>query len=239
MSGAALGPLHGVPVAIKDLFDFKPGWLGHLRGRARAQEQRRRLLLRVRRAHRERRRDHRRQDQQPGDGLPRHLRQLPVRAVAQSVQPGQEHRRVVGRQRRGRRRRPAAAGRRHRRRRLDPHPVVLVRRLRLQAVVRARAVRRAPQCLRRRRAVPVRRADHAHGRGCRARAHRARGLRSARSLQPRRAGGLHRRDAPLDPGLEDRLQPGLRRVPDGSPGDRCGRPRRARRSRRPAPRSRR
>jgi amidase/aspartyl-tRNA(Asn)/glutamyl-tRNA(Gln) amidotransferase subunit A len=26
MSGAATGPLHGIPSAIKDLFDFKPGW---------------------------------------------------------------------------------------------------------------------------------------------------------------------------------------------------------------------
>jgi amidase len=32
MSGAALGPLHGVPTAIKDLFDFKPGWVSTFGG---------------------------------------------------------------------------------------------------------------------------------------------------------------------------------------------------------------
>jgi amidase/aspartyl-tRNA(Asn)/glutamyl-tRNA(Gln) amidotransferase subunit A len=36
MSGAALGPLHGVPTAIKDLFDFKPGWVSTFGGCARS-----------------------------------------------------------------------------------------------------------------------------------------------------------------------------------------------------------
>jgi amidase/aspartyl-tRNA(Asn)/glutamyl-tRNA(Gln) amidotransferase subunit A len=31
-SGAVLGPLHGVPIAIKDLFDFKPGWVSTFGG---------------------------------------------------------------------------------------------------------------------------------------------------------------------------------------------------------------
>ena len=32
MSGSDIGPLHGVPTAIKDLFDFKPGWVGTFGG---------------------------------------------------------------------------------------------------------------------------------------------------------------------------------------------------------------
>jgi amidase/aspartyl-tRNA(Asn)/glutamyl-tRNA(Gln) amidotransferase subunit A len=32
MDGSELGPLHGVPSAIKDLFDFKPGWVGTFGG---------------------------------------------------------------------------------------------------------------------------------------------------------------------------------------------------------------
>ena len=31
-SGDALGPLHGVPTALKDLFDFKPGWVSTFGG---------------------------------------------------------------------------------------------------------------------------------------------------------------------------------------------------------------
>ncbi len=32
MTGSDVGPLHGIPTAIKDLFDFKPGWTGTFGG---------------------------------------------------------------------------------------------------------------------------------------------------------------------------------------------------------------
>ena len=104
--------------------------LGHdIRRHPRARELRRRPLLHVRRADGEGRRDLRRQDQQPGLRLPRHLRQLSLRPVEKSVRLDEEHRRLVRRQRRRGGGGTAAALRGHRRRRLDPHPVLLVRRL--------------------------------------------------------------------------------------------------------------
>ena len=79
--GRPLGPLHGVPVAIKDLFDFKPGWISTFGGIRAMQQLQGQLLLCVCRAHRKRRRYHPRKDQQPGHGFSRHVRQLFVRTA--------------------------------------------------------------------------------------------------------------------------------------------------------------
>ena len=51
MAGGAVGPLHGVPSAIKDLFDFKPGWPFTFGGVQSDAELRRRLALHICGAH--------------------------------------------------------------------------------------------------------------------------------------------------------------------------------------------
>lgn len=37
MDGERIGPLHGIPTAMKDLFDFKPGWPATFGGDSSAQ----------------------------------------------------------------------------------------------------------------------------------------------------------------------------------------------------------
>ena len=86
MSGAELGPLHGVPTAIKDLFNFKPGWPATWGGIRALKDYSPHLLVHCSPSGSRPRAPSCRQDQQPGHGIPRGLRQLSVRAVAQPVQ---------------------------------------------------------------------------------------------------------------------------------------------------------
>ncbi len=84
MRGDSFGPSAWRADRHEGLFRFQAG-LGHdLRRHPRAQKLCRQHLLHVRRAHGEGRRDLRRQDQQPGLRLSRHLRQLSVRTVART-----------------------------------------------------------------------------------------------------------------------------------------------------------
>ena len=81
MSGGATGPLHGVPTAIKDLFDFKPGWpftFGGVRAMKDCVASWHCVFAeRIERG----RRNHPRQDQQPNHGPARNLRQLSCSAL--------------------------------------------------------------------------------------------------------------------------------------------------------------
>ena len=121
-SGETLGPLHGVPAALKDLFDYRPGWVNTLGGiRALAQhrcdqysifaqrvEESGAIMLGGTNA--------------PTFGFRAYLRQLLVRTFQNAVRPENEFRRIVGRKRGRRRRWPCAIRARDRRRGIDPHP---------------------------------------------------------------------------------------------------------------------
>ena len=159
MSGAATGPLHGVPTAIKDLFDFKPGWPFTFGGVRAMRDCVAQLALRLRGAHRESRRDHPWQDQQPNHGPARNLRQLLVRPFSQPIRHTKKHGRLFGRQRGRRRGRTRSICGGNRRWRFDPNSRRLVQRCRFQGVVRPRSRRYAAQCLRRDYALCFRRPD--------------------------------------------------------------------------------
>ena len=221
MRGDAVGPLHGVPIAMKDCFDYKPGWVTTFGG-IRAlkdyvvdtycmfvERMERAGAIFVGKTN------------SPVVRVPRHLRQLSVRAVEEPLRSDEEYRRILRRQRRRGRGGSLAALRGHRRRRLDPHPVLLVRRLRLQAVLRARAAGDAARGFRRQRALHLRRPDHPHGGGRRVGDDGARRLRFARPLLDRGRGGLHGRAPRLGRRQEDRLYARLRHLP-GRSARRCG-----------------
>ena len=133
------------PTAMKDLFDFKPGWKARSAASARSRTSCIDALLHVRASGS-------RQagailvgkTNSPVMGLRGATDNSLFGPTRNPFDTSKQQRRLVRRQRRRRRRRPGAVRRGHGRRRLDPHPGVLVRRLRLQAVLRPRALRPAP-----------------------------------------------------------------------------------------------
>ena len=96
MSGAALGPLHGIRTAIKDLNGLKPGWPCTYGGIRRVQGPRGGWLVSLRGAHGTSRRDPPRPDQQPRLRVSRGVRQLSLRAIAQPLRRPAQHRGLVG-----------------------------------------------------------------------------------------------------------------------------------------------
>ena len=139
MSGAALGPLHGVPLAMKDCFDFKPGWRNTFGGvRALKDyvakswsmfpervEQAGAIILG--------------KTNSPTFGFRGTCDNYLFGPTRNPFNLNEEFRWFVRRKRGRGRRGPAAVRRRRGRRRFDPHSRGVVRRLRLQAFLRSRA----------------------------------------------------------------------------------------------------
>jgi amidase len=129
-AGEPLGPLLGVPTAMKDLFDFKPGWPTTFGG-VRAAGLRAGFLLRVGGADGAGRGDRRRKTNSPVMGF-RGTCDNPLFGPSRNPFDPAEHRRFFRRQRRHGGGRAAAGRRGHRRRRVGADPRGVVRGLRLQ-----------------------------------------------------------------------------------------------------------
>ena len=213
MSGVKAGPLHGVPCAMKDLFDFKPGWpttYGGVRALkdniaewycpfAERIERAGAILVG--------------KTNSPVMGFRGTCDNYLFGPTKKPFRSGAERGRLLRRQRGGGCRRASAARRRDGCGRFDPHPLGLVQRLWLQGLLWPYPGGHPSERVCRRPALRLRRADHPHGRGRRAGAERACRLRPARSARPRRQGRLPRRNAPADRRHADRLQRRFRRFP--------------------------
>jgi Asp-tRNA(Asn)/Glu-tRNA(Gln) amidotransferase A subunit family amidase len=142
VSGAELGVLHGVPTAIKDLFDFNPGWPATFGGIRALKD----FTLDISCAFAER------------------IQRAGAIVVGKTNSPIMGFRGTCDNYLFGPSRNPFG----DRWGWVDPHPGLLVRCVRLQGLLWSHPLPQPAQRLLWRQPVPVRGADHQDGRGCRA-----------------------------------------------------------------------